>query len=284
MAEVKGEHMEQTQKIHGRIDMAKIKKTGAVVLPSLFTIANMAFGFFAIISASERNYVLAAWFILMSYVMDMLDGRVARLVHGESSFGVEIDSLSDWMSFGIAPAYLMYNFVLKDYGFWAYPVAFLYVLCGALRLARFNLKAHFGESSKMYFQGLPIPAAAGILASFVLAYSMLEAEGNVRSIKLVMNQMPFVYGIIPFIMIALALLMVSSIPYAAFKQGNLLNPNSIKGLFLILSILFLIIAYPQDALFLFFSLYAISGLLALMYRALVFIRKPSDGERTRDEG
>ena len=255
--------------------MARLKKTGSVVLPSLFTIANMAFGFFSIISASERNYVLAAWFVIMSYVMDMLDGRIARLVHGESSFGVEIDSLSDWMSFGIAPAYLMYNFVLKDYGFWGYPVAFLYVLCGALRLARFNLKAHFGESSKVYFQGLPIPAAAGILASFVLAYSMLEAEGNVRSIRLVMDQMPFIYGITPFIMIALALLMVSSVPYAAFKQGNMLNPKSMQGLLVILSILFMIAAYPQDALFFFFSLYAVSGLLAGMYKAAVSISKPA---------
>jgi len=256
--------------------MGKLKKTGAVVLPSLFTIANMAFGFFSIISASERNYVLAAWFIMMSYIMDMLDGRVARLVHGESSFGVEIDSLSDWMSFGIAPAYLMYNFVLKDYGFWGYPVAFLYVLCGALRLARFNLKAHFGESLKAYFQGLPIPAAAGILATFVLAYSMLEAEGSVRSIRLIMEQMPFIYGIMPFLMIVLALLMVSSVPYAAFKQGNLLKPTSIKGMLLIVAILSLIIAYPQDALFFFFSLYAVSGLLAGLYKVVISIGKAPD--------
>jgi len=264
--------MERTGGINGRIDMDRLKKTGAVVLPSLFTIANMAFGFFSIISASERNYTLAAWFIIMSYVMDMLDGRIARLVHGESSFGVEIDSLSDWMSFGIAPAYLMYNFVLKDYGFWGYPVAFLYVLCGALRLARFNLKAHFGESSKAYFQGLPIPAAAGILASFVLAYSLLEADGGVRSIRLVMERMPFIYGITPFIMIALALLMISSIPYAAFKQGNMLNPKSLQGLLVIFSILFMVAAYPQDALFFVFSLYAVSGLLVFMYKAAVSMR------------
>ena len=270
--------MEEIKVKQKRIDMEKLKKTGAVVLPSIFTIANMAFGFFSIILASERNYVLASWFIVMSYVMDMLDGRIARLVHGESSFGVEIDSLSDWMSFGIAPAYLMYNFVLKDYGFWGYPVAFLYVLCGALRLARFNLKAHFGESSKAYFQGLPIPAAAGILVSFVLAYSMLESEGSVRSIKLVMDQMPFTYGIMPFIMIALALLMVSSVPYAAFKQKGILKPTSIKGMFLILSVLFLIIFSPQNALFLFFSLYAVSGILAGMYKIVTSIGKPSSGE------
>ncbi|MBI5743089.1 MAG: CDP-diacylglycerol--serine O-phosphatidyltransferase [Elusimicrobia bacterium] len=249
-----------------RIDIAKLKKTGAVVLPSIFTIANMAFGFFAILFASDNNFVLGAWFIMLSYIMDMLDGRIARLVHGESSFGVEIDSLSDWMSFGIAPAYLIYKFVLKDYGLWGYPVAFLYVLCGALRLARYNVKSHFGGSSKDYFQGLPIPAAAGILVSFVLAYSMLEGEGSQRSIQLIMNQMPVVYALIPFIMIALALLMVSSAPYAAFK-GDMIKPNSVKGILLITSIISLIVIYPQDALFLFFSLYAVSGVIFGIYKA-----------------
>ncbi len=259
--------MEETQpQEKKRIDIVKLKKTGAIVLPSIFTIANMAFGFFAILSASEGNYVLAAWFIVLSYVMDMLDGRIARLVHGESSFGVEIDSLSDWISFGIAPAYLIYKFVLKDYGFWGYPVAFLYVLCGALRLARYNVKSHFGGSSKDFFQGLPIPGAAGILISFVLAYSMLEGESGMRSIKIVMAQMPYVYAAIPFIMIALALLMVSSAPYAAFK-GDMLKPNSIKGMLVIIAVLSMIVAYPQDALFVFFSLYALSGVIVGIYRA-----------------
>lgn len=258
--------MEETQE-KKRIDMMKLKKTGAVVLPSIFTIANMAFGFFSILLASDGRYVQAAWFIILSYVMDMLDGRVARLVHGESSFGVEIDSLSDWMSFGIAPAYLIYKLVLKDYGVWSYPVAFLYVLCGALRLARFNVKSHFGGSSKDFFQGLPIPGAAGILVSFVLAYSMLEGDGGTRSIKLVMNQMPYVYAAIPFIMIALALLMISTAPYAAFK-GDMIKPTSAKGILLITAILSLIVVYPQDALFLFFSLYALSGIIAGIYKAL----------------
>ena len=249
-----------------RIDIARLKKTGAVVLPSIFTIANMAFGFFSILSASEGEYVRASWFLIVSYAMDMLDGRVARLVHGESSFGVEIDSLSDWISFGIAPAYLIYKFVLKDYGFWGYPVSFLYVLCGALRLARFNVKSHFGGSSKDYFQGLPIPAAAGILVSFVLAYSMIEQESSLRGIKIVMDRMPFVYGLVPFIMIALALLMVSSAPYAAFK-GDMLKPSSLKGILLITAVLSMIVRYPQDALFVFFSVYALSGIIAWIYGA-----------------
>ncbi|HNW43084.1 MAG TPA: CDP-diacylglycerol--serine O-phosphatidyltransferase [Elusimicrobiales bacterium] len=260
------ENINELQVKPKRIDIAKLKKTGAVVLPSIFTITNMAFGFFSILAASEGKYVLAAWFLIVSYVMDMLDGRVARLVHGESSFGVEIDSLSDWISFGIAPAFLIFKFVLKDYGVWGYPVAFLYVLCGALRLARYNLKSHFGGSSKDYFQGLPIPAAAGILVSFVLAYSMIEQESGMRSIKIVMDRMPFVYGLVPFIVITLALLMVSSAPYAAFK-GDMMRPSSIQGILLITAVLSMIVAYPQDALFVFFSLYAISGIVAGIYGA-----------------
>jgi CDP-diacylglycerol--serine O-phosphatidyltransferase len=250
-----------------RIDMVKLKKTGAIVLPSIFTIANMAFGFFAILLASDGKFVQAAWFIVVSYVMDMLDGRVARLVHGESSFGVEIDSLSDWISFGIAPAYLIYKLVLKDYGMWGYPVAFLYVLCGALRLARYNVKSHFGGSDKDYFQGLPIPGAAGVMISFVLAYSLLEGEGGTRSIPQVSAFMPFVYAGIPFIVSALALLMVSNAPYAAFK-GDMVKPNSIKGILLITGVLSLVVAYPHDALFVFFSIYALSGVIGGIYNAV----------------
>lgn len=254
-----------------RIDIAKLKKTGAVVLPSIFTIANMAFGFFAILLASEGRFTQASWFIVASYFMDMLDGRVARLVHGESSFGVEIDSLSDWMSFCIAPAYLVYKLVLKDYGMWGYPVAFLYVLCGALRLARFNLKSHFGGGSKDYFQGLPTPGAAGVMISFVLAYSMLEGDGGARSIPGVSSLMPFVYSGIPFVVVALALLMVSNAPYAAFK-GDMVKLNSMKGVLFLTAILSLIVAYPQDALFIFFSVYALSGVIGGLYNTLR--RKP----------
>ncbi|OGR74099.1 MAG: CDP-diacylglycerol--serine O-phosphatidyltransferase [Elusimicrobia bacterium GWD2_63_28] len=247
--------------------MAKLKKTGAVVLPSIFTIANMAFGFFAILLASEGKFVQSAWFIVVSYVMDMLDGRVARLVHGESSFGVEIDSLSDWISFGIAPAYLMYKLVLKDYGMWGYPVSFLYVLCGALRLARYNVRSHFGGSDKDYFEGLPIPGAAGVIISFVLAYMQFEGEGGTRSIPQVMSQMPVVLASMPFIVVTLALLMVSNAPYAAFK-GDMVKLNSMKGILLVTAVLSLIVAYPQDALFVFFSIYALSGILGGIYNAL----------------
>lgn len=258
----------QEANVERRINMEKIKKTGALVLPSIFTLANMAFGFFSILSSSNKEYLLSCYFLIGAYFMDMLDGRIARLVHGESDFGIEFDSFSDWLSFGIAPAYLMYHFALKDYGFWAYPVAFLYVLCGALRLARFNLKSLFGEPSKKYFQGLPIPGAAGIIVSFVLSYSILEGDGAARNIPAIMRQMPFVYGIFPFVMIAISLLMVSSVPYAAFKQRGLFKPNSLSGIIIIVSVISLIVAYPQNSLFLFFSIYALSGIILWIYKSI----------------
>jgi CDP-diacylglycerol--serine O-phosphatidyltransferase len=249
-----------------KLNLEKVKKTTAVTLPSLFTVANIAFGFFAIILAIDKNFSLAGWFIILAIIMDVLDGHIARLVHGESKFGIEIDSLADFLSFGLAPAYIMYLFHLKDYGFWGYPVVFVYALCGALRLARFNVSSKAGTEKKEAFTGLPIPAAAGILASFVIAYSFFELETDRRAIEIVTKQMPFVYNSIAFIMLGLGVLMISRIPYASFKHQNILKPKTVWGVLLVVGMVFLIIRYPQNAIFLVFSLYVISGLLVFLWR------------------
>ncbi len=251
-----------------KINLEALKKKGAVVLPSMFTMANMAFGFFSILAASNKEYISACYFIIGSYFMDVMDGRVARFVHGESRFGIEFDSFSDFMSFCIAPAYLIYNFVLKEYGFWSWPVSFLYVLCGSLRLARFNLKSLDGENSKKFFQGLPTPAAAGIIISFVLSYSLLEADAPDRKIAVLNYTMPFIYASFPFIMIGLSLLMISSVPYAAFKSANIFKMRSASGLIISVSIISLMIAYPQNSLFIFFSIYALSGFVIGIYLSI----------------
>lgn len=256
-----------------RINFARLKRPVAVAIPSMFTIANMGLGFFAILAASDKKFAMAGWCIMGAILMDMLDGKIARLVHGESSFGIEIDSFSDWISFGIAPAYVMYKFLLKDCGFWGCPVAFIYVLCGGFRLARFNITAHSGKGPKTYFQGLPIPGAAGILASFILVYSMLETDQPLRGIGIVMHQIPLVYTLMPFIMLGLSFLMISKVPYAASKQQNIFKPSSFKGLFLIMVLLFFIIAYPQNSLFLLFTAYVVSGVTAALWRAFAGIRQ-----------
>ena len=250
-----------------KLNIEKVKKTTAITLPSLFTIANIAFGFFAIMLAIDKNFSLAGWFIILAMIMDILDGRIARLVHGESKFGVEMDSLADFLSFGLAPAYIMYLFHLKDYGFWGYPVVFIYALCGALRLARFNVASKEETENKNAFTGLPIPAAAGILASFVIAYSFFELDTDKRSIAIVMKQMPFIYNSIPFIMLGLGFLMISNIPYAAFKYQSILKPKTIRAVFLPVAFIFLIIRYPQDAIFLVFSLYVLGGIIVFFWKA-----------------
>lgn len=249
-----------------KLNIEKVKKTTAVTVPSLFTVANIAFGFFAIILAIDKNFSLAGWFIIFAIIADILDGRIARLIHGESKFGLEIDSLADFLSFGLAPAYIMYLFHLKDYGFWGYPVVFVYALCGALRLARFNVSGKNKTEHKNAFTGLPIPAAAGILASFVIAYSFFELDTDKRTIEIVTKQMPFVYNSIAFIMLGLAMLMVSKIPYASFKHRNIFKLKTVWGILFAVGMVFLIIRYPQNAIFLVFSLYVISGLVAFFWK------------------
>ncbi|MBI3549106.1 MAG: CDP-diacylglycerol--serine O-phosphatidyltransferase [Elusimicrobia bacterium] len=242
------------------MDKEALKRGGQVLAPSLFTMGNMACGFYSLVASSLGDFTVAGTSILGGIAFDMLDGRVARMVHGESSFGVEFDSLSDFLSFGVAPAYMMYEFTLKDYGITGGVVAFLFALCGALRLARFNVVAQSGKGSKSHFQGLPIPAGGGFLASFILVYEMIEQEIPGRSLAMVTNHLPFLIIIGPFLMVLLAFLMVSTIPYAAFKQSS----GDWRLVSVALVGLLLIYFYPQNAIFLIFFLYVTSGLLGLL--------------------
>ena len=248
------------------MDRVALKRGTQVLAPSLFTMGNMACGYYSLMASSQGDFASAATAILGGIIFDMLDGRVARLVRGESTFGVEFDSLSDFLSFGVAPAYMMYAFTLKDYGAWAYPLSFLYALGGGLRLARFNAVAHEGKGSKSYFQGLPIPAGAGFLASFVLLYDIVENQRPAHTLGLVMGQVHSLIGLAPFLVVGLALLMVSSIPYAAFKQVHLLERQNLPLLLVVGGILGLVYAYPQNAIFLLFLGYVASGLTGLARR------------------
>ncbi|MDD6152502.1 MAG: CDP-diacylglycerol--serine O-phosphatidyltransferase [Elusimicrobia bacterium] len=244
----------------------KLKHTGAVTAPSLFTLGNLACGFFAIISASKGNFAQAGWLILFAMVFDMFDGRVARLLGSESNFGVEMDSLADAVSFCTAPALLMYFFVLHTQPVWGAPIACVYACFGVLRLAKFNAMAYAGEGSKKYFSGLPTPAAAAILASFAISYSIMEGNMGGRNIHLLTVYLPYVYNFVWFAMLILSLLMVSNIPYAAFKAKRE-KGLSVWTLLLIVFLVVMLIRFPQDVIFIVLSLYVIFGLLAVLYRA-----------------
>ena len=257
------------------MDTRALKRGGQVLAPSLFTVGNMACGFYALMAAHRCEFAPAATAIIMGMVFDALDGRVARLVHGESTFGVEFDSLSDFLTFGIAPAHMMYAFILKDYGVWGYPMAFLFALCGGLRLARFNAIAHDHPEggSKTHFMGLPIPGGAGFLAAFVLLYQIIEEGRPARTWKLLMDQIPSLYGLAPVMVVCVALLMISTIPYPAFKQQSATHPRSPWRLIGVLAFLALLFAYPQNVIFLLFFTYVLLGPVSLVLR-LVMPRRP----------
>ena len=222
----------------------KMRK-GIYILPNLFTTGNLFCGFWAIISVFQEKFFYAAVAILLACVFDILDGKVARLSGATSKFGVQYDSLADLVSFGIAPALLAFSWALRPYGKFGWLAAFLFVVCGALRLARFNVQSSSGEAK--YFKGLPIPAAASMIALTILLYLELIETVWVKDIAI----LAMIY--------ILAFLMVSNIRYFSFKELNLAKrkPFSIF-IFVILSMI-VIIMHPVIVLFVFALGYVFSG-------------------------
>jgi len=227
-------------------------KKGIFLLPNLITTGGLFAGFSAVISSMNGRYELAAILIFVAAILDAFDGRIARLTKTTSKFGAEYDSLSDLVAFGVAPAILMYNWSLAAFGKWGWLIAFLYVVCGALRLARFNVQIGIIESR--VFNGLPIPGAACVLASSVLLYYKLGGDGRFESL------------IIPIGTAVLALLMVSSIKYYSFKDLNWLARKPLTSLLVAILIMILIAAEPQIMVFTFILGYALSGPGWFLYR------------------
>ena len=223
----------------------------------------MTFGMLSVFASSQGNFMNAAWFLIGALACDILDGRIARLTKTTSEFGLQLDSLSDLVSFGVAPAYMVYNLVLNTMGKVGIAIAILFVLCTALRLARFNVLAHSGEVHK-HFVGLPTPASAGVILSFVLSYDLLGPEEYVltfKTIPILMTMMPTFFKVMPIVVVVLSFLMVSNIPYMSFKKIKLSRVGTIQLFSLLLVLVILVIVYPQNIFFIIFSVYAVSGLL-----------------------
>jgi CDP-diacylglycerol--serine O-phosphatidyltransferase len=221
-------------------------RKGVYVLPSLITTFGLFSGFYSVIASVRGDFLVAAVAILIANVFDILDGRVARLTNTTSRFGIEYDSLADLIAFGVAPGILVYRWALQPWGSWGWLAASLYVTCGALRLARFNVQ--YDTAEKRHFLGLPIPAAAEVIASTVLLYYYLGGQGatHKRALLLLLT-----YG--------LAGLMVSNIKYFSFKETELYRRQPFWILVAVIIVLKLLIAEPQVMLFAGFSLYAASG-------------------------
>jgi len=244
------------------------RRRGIYLLPNLFTTAGLFAGFYAIIAATKGRFEPAAIAIFVAMIMDGLDGRIARLTNTQSDFGKEYDSLSDMVAFGLAPALVMYEWVLSGLGKLGWLAAFIYAAGAALRLARFNVQ--HAVTNKRYFQGLASPAAAGVLGGAVWV-------GNDFGLR----DVTAIHVTSAVLTVVVALLMVSNIRYRSFKDLDLRGKVPfVAVLLLVLSFAFISIDPPQVLFALFFG-YALSGPL----NSLVFLRKRKqllDRRRLRD--
>ncbi len=231
----------------------KKRRRGIYLLPNLFTTSALFAGFYGILSAMQAHFEPAAIAIFAAMLLDGLDGRVARLTQTQSDFGAEYDSLSDMVAFGIAPALIVYEWALKDLGKVGWLAAFIYTATTALRLARFNTQ--LGVADKRYFQGLPSPSAAAILASGVWIGASQTLQGE------------WIQWLAALLTVFTGLLMVSNFRYYSFKELELRGRVSfVVAVVMTLSFAFLFL-HPPVILFLLFLLYGISGpTLTLMRR------------------
>lgn len=244
-----------------------IMKKATVMVPNLFTVGNMALGFFAILAAFDGRWIAAPTAVFVAHVMDILDGRVARWMKVSSEIGGQFDSFADWISFGIAPALMVYNLALKDYGRLGIALTFLYILAGAFRLARFNLKAASGDTSpSLNFSGLPIPGAGGFLAILVLLFGFSQNDHQGRTMKIIYDHIPLLRAAIPVIVFSLALLMTSKIQYSTFKRTHFFRPQSTTTFMIMLFVCFMIYAYPQNTIFLLYTSYIAWGIIRTLIR------------------
>ena len=230
------------------------RKRGIYLLPNLFTTGALFGGFYAVIASMSGHYEAAAMAIFIAMVLDGLDGRVARMTHTESDFGAEYDSLSDMVSFGVAPALIMFTWSLSTLGKVGWVACFIYVVSAALRLARFNTQV--GHADKRYFQGLASPVAAGFVVGFVWLCTENGYSGE---------QMSY----LAFIMtIGAGILMVSNVKYRSFKDLDLKNKVPFVTILIMVLIFTTIVYQPSFILFSIFALYTLSGLFGYLLRKM----------------
>jgi CDP-diacylglycerol--serine O-phosphatidyltransferase len=215
----------------------------------------MFFGFYAILASFRGNYIHGAWAILIANIFDGLDGWVARVTSSATKFGIELDSLSDLVAFGIAPAILIYSWGLQSFGRVGWAAAFFFVICGALRLARFNVQ--MGSTESKSFIGMPIPGAATVIASLVLFYTEVKGELMGRN---------YLILLLPFL---LAILMVSTLRYHGLKEINPRKRMPFWLLVLIVIAFILIFMYPEIVIFIFSMAYMFWGII----ESIVLFRK-----------
>ncbi|MBW2027764.1 MAG: CDP-diacylglycerol--serine O-phosphatidyltransferase [Deltaproteobacteria bacterium] len=223
----------------------KRERKGIFILPNLFTSASLFGGFYAIIAAIQGRYEAAAVAVVLSGILDGIDGRIARFTKTSSLFGKEYDSLADLVAFGVAPAVIVFQWALKPFGRLGWLAAFMYVICGALRLARFNVQKNTVEAN--FFKGLPIPAAACSIASLILFSGIFDNLWVSRPV------------IILIMIYALSFLMVSTVNYPSFKEFDIRKRKPFNVLVSLILILMVVAYRPKVMLFIIMVSYLVSG-------------------------
>ena len=208
------------------------RNRGIYILPNLFTIGSLFAGFYAIIAAMQDRYDISAFVIFIAMILDSLDGRIARMTNTSTSFGAELDSLSDMVSFGIAPALVAYYWILHYFGKFGWLAAFVYAVSVALRLARFNTQLK--SNDKRYFQGLPCPASAGALMGLVWTFNEFGIHGAL-------------IGLFTLVLtVILGVFMVSNIRYRSFKDLDFKNNVPFIAILVIVLLIVLVAANKKD--------------------------------------
>lgn len=228
-------------------------RKGMYIIPSLFTVSNIFCGFYSVTCSIRGVYEIAGALIGFAMILDTLDGRIARMTHTTSAFGVQLDSLADAITFGVAPGVLCFQWAFSDFDEQfvhraGWLVCFLFLICAAARLARFNVQTT-GNPDKRYFIGMPTPAAAGVVASTVFAFPA-GFDGNIITAIAAL-----------LVMFLLSFLMVSQVKYRTFKDMNLKQPHSWRVVVIIALIIFGIALIPQMTLITMATLYGLSGMV-----------------------
>jgi CDP-diacylglycerol---serine O-phosphatidyltransferase len=243
-------------------------RRGIYILPNIFTSLNLFCGFYAVISSIDGKFIAASIAIIIGVLFDIMDGKIARATNTTSKFGIEYDSLSDLISFGLAPGIMIYLWALRPFGRIGWLAAFLFMACGALRLARFN--SQVGYVSSDHFVGLPIPAGAGMAATTVLFCHKFDPAGIMNPIFILV------------LLYILSFLMVSTIKYNSLKKPELFRKMNFNVLVAIILILIFIAAQPSLALFLLGLAYVVSGPIHTL-RKHIKIKRKTPGTVELDE-
>jgi CDP-diacylglycerol---serine O-phosphatidyltransferase len=237
----------------------RLPRPSMVMLPNGFTLANLFFGVFAIITAARGDHERAVWYIIVGAICDAIDGRVARATGTGSRFGEELDSLVDAISFGFAPALMMYFAVLRKDGLdWFF--VFLFSACAVMRLARFNVEQ--AGRKKTHFRGLPSPVAGGTLATYYW-FSQTPLYNET-----VISDLPW-HTMVRFLMAGLAFLMISNVPYPAMPTFSAKTLRGVFGLVAFIGLIFGLIFLPKDFFFPVGMLYVIYGIVASVVKGLL---------------